>query len=89
MSSLIITFKMHWKKVTQNNTGMYTNESSQWNFKIPNNNFDAIFDNAYQNHNCQTIKYYRPDRRTTYTTTYNKSDADDAQPSHRTDKHSW
>ena len=31
------------KKVTQNNTGMYTKESSQQTWKIPNNNYDARF----------------------------------------------
>ena len=37
-------------KVTQNNTGMYTTESSQQTNKIPNNNLDVRFERAYQNH---------------------------------------
>ena len=34
-------------KVTQNNTGMYTKESSQKTFTIPKNNFDIRFERAY------------------------------------------
>ena len=41
--------------VTQNNTGMYTKESSQQTFKIPNNNFDVRFEKAYQNHNNELL----------------------------------
>ena len=34
-------------KVTQNNTGMYTVESEKQTFKIPYNNFDVRFEQAY------------------------------------------
>ena len=37
--------------VTQNNTGMYTKESSRQTFKKTNNNLDGRFEWAYQNHN--------------------------------------
>ena len=43
-------------KVTQNNTGMYTQESSQQTFEIPNNNFDIKFEKAYQNHNNKILQ---------------------------------
>ena len=31
---------------------------------------DVRFDEAYQNHDCKTIEYYRPDRRTRSATIY-------------------
>ena len=40
-------------KVTQNNTGMYTKESSQQTFRIPNNNLDARFE---QHHNIEIVQ---------------------------------
>ena len=47
---------MQTTKVTQNNTGMCTKESSQQTFKIPNNNnFDVRFEKAYQNHNNELL----------------------------------
>ena len=42
--------------VTQNNTGMYTKESSHRNFRIPNNNSDVRFERAYQNHNNEIVQ---------------------------------
>ena len=48
--SIIIT------KVTQNNTAMYTQESSQQTFEIPNNNLDVKFEKAYQNHNNEILR---------------------------------
>ena len=35
--------------ITQNNTGMYTKDSSQPTFRIPNNDLDVRFEQAYQN----------------------------------------
>ena len=43
-------------KVTQNNTGMYTEESSQQTFKM-----DGSFERTYQNHHAQNIRYNRPE----------------------------
>ena len=43
-------------KVTQTNTGMYTEESSQETFKILNVRFDVRFEKAYQIHNNKTIQ---------------------------------
>ena len=37
-------------KVTQNNTGMYTQGSSQQTFEILNNNLDVKFEKAYLSH---------------------------------------
>ena len=68
-------------KITQNNTGMYTKESSQQTFKISNNNLDVRFEKAHQNHNneilwtrkknkmshCEMVKMTKTD---TYTVTY-------------------
>ena len=34
---------------------MYTEESSQQTFKIPNNNFDVRFEKVYQNHNNEIL----------------------------------
>ena len=48
--SLNILFAPEITKVIQNNTGMYTKESSQRAFKIPNNNFDVRFEKAHQSH---------------------------------------
>ena len=48
-------------KVTQNNTGMYTQGSSQQTFEISNNNLDVKFEKAYQNHNNEIP---RPERST-------------------------
>ena len=42
-------------KVTQNNTDMYTQGSSQQTFEIPNNNLDVKFQKAYQNHNNEIL----------------------------------
>ena len=42
--------------VIQNNTGMYTKESSQQTFRIPNNNLDIRFEQAYQNHNNEIVQ---------------------------------
>ena len=42
--------------VTQNNTGMYTKESSHRTFRIPNNNLDVRFEWAYQNHNNEIVQ---------------------------------
>ena len=42
--------------VTQNNTGIHTKESSQQTFKIPNNNLDVRFEQAYQHHNNETVQ---------------------------------
>ena len=44
-------------KVTQNNTDMNTNESSQLlqTFKIPNSNLDVKFERAYQIHNNEIL----------------------------------
>ena len=43
-------------KVTQNNTGMYTQGSSQQTFETPNNNLDVKFEKAYQNQNNEILK---------------------------------
>ena len=43
-------------KVTQNNTGLYTKESSQQTFEKPNNNLDVKFEKAYQNHNNEILR---------------------------------
>ena len=48
------------RKVTQNNTCVYTKES----LEIPNNNLDVRCVKAYQNHDCETINYYRSDNKT-------------------------
>ena len=48
-TSRIISPVTEITKVTQNNTGMYTKETSQQTFKIPNNNFDVRFEKAYRN----------------------------------------
>ena len=42
--------------VNQNYTGMYTKESSQQTFRIPNNNLDVRFEQAYQNHNNAVVQ---------------------------------
>ena len=50
----VITFQI--TKVIQNNTGIYTKESSQQTFKIPtNSNFDVRFEKAYRNHNNEIL----------------------------------
>ena len=43
-------------EVTQNNTGMYTQGSSQQTFEIPKNNLDVKFEKAYQNHNNEILR---------------------------------
>ena len=43
-------------KVTQNNTGIYTKESSQQTFEIPKNNLNVRFEWAYQNHNNEILQ---------------------------------
>ena len=43
-------------KVTQNNTGLFTKDSSQQTFKVPNNNLDIRFERAYQNHNNEILQ---------------------------------
>ena len=43
-------------KVTQNNTGMYTQGSSQQTFEIPNDNLDVKLEKAYQNHNNEILR---------------------------------
>ena len=35
---------------------MYTKESSQQSFKIPNNNLDVKLERAYQNHNNEILQ---------------------------------
>ena len=42
--------------VNQNNTGMYTEEISQQNFNIPNNNLDVKYESAYQNHKNEILQ---------------------------------
>ena len=43
-------------KVTQNNTGMYTQGSSQQTFEIPNDNLDVKFERVNQNHNNEILR---------------------------------
>ena len=42
--------------ITQNNTDMYTEGSSQQTFKIPNNNLDVRFEIAYHNPNNKILQ---------------------------------
>ena len=42
-------------KVTQNNTGIYTQKSSQQTFKIRNNSLYVEFEKAFQNHNNEIV----------------------------------
>ena len=49
VNNYIITI-LEKTKVTQNNTDMYTKESSQRTFKILNNKLDVRFERAYQNY---------------------------------------
>ena len=64
------------------NTGMYTKESSQQTFKIPNNNLDVRFKWAYQNHNNEIVQT-RKKKATVYDGKVSKHNNFDAQdPKH-------
>ena len=45
------------------NTYMYTEECSQQTFDMLNNYLAGRFDKVYQKHDCETIKYYMPYRK--------------------------
>ena len=47
---------LHITDVTQNKTGMYTKESSQQTFRIPNMHLDVKFERAYHNHNNEILQ---------------------------------
>ena len=62
-------------KVTQNNTSMYTKESSQQTFKIPNNNnFGVRFEKAMKYH------MYIPVLQTEYNTGISRGFGQDFSP---------
>ena len=56
VTSAVISPMTEITKVSHNNTGMYTKDSSQQTFKISHNNFDVRFERAYQNHNNEIVQ---------------------------------
>ena len=51
-------------EVTQNNTSIYTKESSQNTSEITNNNLDAKFERTHQNYHLHALTCYFTDSRT-------------------------